>query len=226
MNQWSAVIEHRDVLLQGFAVTCISSFWCLVLSMALGLLVVVAGASPLRLLRVASNIYVEVFQNTPYLLVVLFFYDGLAQAGLKFTPLQAGVIGLSMYSGAYMAEAIRSGILAVDRGQWLAARASGFGFLHTIVLIVMPQALAYAIPPLTNQWVRLVKNTSVLAIIAGGDLLYQTNQLVSETYIVFPFYLVVAAAYLVLTIPLTRAAELVERSFGWRRVAMAREAVT
>ena len=224
LDQWSTVVAHRDVLLQGFAVTCLSSFWCLIFSMAIGIAVVVANASPIRVLRVAARVYVELFQNIPYLLVVLFVYEGLAEVGVKLDPLTSGVLGLSMYSGAYMAEAIRSGILAVDRGQWLAAMATGMGFMQTIRLIVMPQALAYAIPPLTNQWVRLIKNTSVLAIIAGGDLLYQTNQLVSETYIVFPFYLVVAASYLVLTIPLARIGELVESCLTWRRVTLKRSA--
>jgi len=190
--------------------------------MLIGIVVVVANASPVHAMRVATRIYVEVFQNTPYLLVVLFVYHGLAEVGLKFSALQAGIIGLSMYSGAYMAEAMRSGILAVDRGQWLAAIASGLGFMQTIRLIVMPQSFAYAIPPLTNQWVRVIKNTSVLAIVAGSDLLYQTNQLVAQTYIVFPFYLMVAAAYLILTIPLTRAGELVEGLFAWRRVSLKR----
>lgn len=192
--------------------------------MLIGIVVVVARSAPSRALRSAASVYVEVFQNTPYLLVVLFVYDGLAQIGLRFDALQAGIIGLSIYSGAYMAEAIRSGFLAVDRGQWIAARSTGMGFMQVIRLIVMPQAIAYAIPPLTNQWVRLVKNTSVLAIIAGGDLLYQTNQLVSETYIVFPFYLVVAAGYWLLTIPLTRLGEYAERCFAWRRAAPRRAA--
>lgn len=187
--------------------------------MMIGTAVVIASASPVRVLRVAAAVFVEIFQNTPYLLVVLFAYDGLAQVGLRFSALQAGIVGLSVYSGAYMAEAIRSGLLAVDRGQWLAARSSGMGFLQVIRLIVMPQAIAYAIPPLTNQWVRLIKNTSVLAIISGGDLLYQTNQLVSATYIVFPFYLVVAAGYWILTIPLSRAGEYIESCFAWRRAA-------
>ena len=215
--QWDVVLQHRDTLVEGLLVTIQASVASLVLSTLGGLVLGLADSAPVRWLRATSRIYVELFQNTPYLIVVLFMYHGLATAGLVLSAMGAGVLGLSLYSAAYMAEAIRSGIRSIHRGQWDAARVSGLSYLQTMRRVVLPQGLVYALPPLTNQWVRLVKNTSILAVIAGGDLLYQTNMLVAQTYVVFEFYLVVAAVYLVITVPLSRAAEVLERRIAWKR---------
>jgi putative glutamine transport system permease protein len=217
--QWDVVFQHRDLLAEGLVVTLEASAASLVLSTLGGLVLGLADSAPVSWIRSVARVYVEVFQNTPYLIVVLFMYHGLANAGLLLSPMGAGVLGLSLYSAAYMAEAIRSGIRSIHRGQWDAARVSGLNYLQTMRRVVLPQGLVYALPPLTNQWVRLVKNTSILAVIAGGDLLYQTNLLVAQTYVVFEFYIVVAAVYLVITVPLSRAAEILERRIGWKRVA-------
>src|SRR5919201_4296877 len=155
--QWDVVLQHREVLAEGLLVTIEASVASLVLSTAGGLVLGLADSAPVAALRWCSRVYVELFQNTPYLIVVLFIYHGLATTGLLLTAMQAGVVGLSMYSAAYMAEAIRSGIRAIHRGQWDAARVSGLGYLPTMRRVVLPQGLVYALPPLTNQWVRLVK---------------------------------------------------------------------
>lgn len=217
--QWDVVLRHRDLLAEGLVVTIEASVASLVLSTLGGLVLGLADSAPVSWIRSVSRVYVEVFQNTPYLIVVLFMYHGLANAGLLLSPMGAGVLGLSLYSAAYMAEAIRSGIRSIHRGQWDAARVNGLSYLQIMRRVVLPQGLVYALPPLTNQWVRLVKNTSILAVIAGGDLLYQTNLLVAQTYVVFEFYLLVAAVYLVITVPLSRAAEILERRIAWKRVA-------
>lgn len=216
--QWNVVIQYRAELAQGLVVTAEAAVASLALSTLGGLVVGLAGGAPPKSLRVLSRVYIELFQNTPYLIVVFFMYHGLAHTGILLSALQAGVLGLSLYSAAYMAEAIRSAIRSIHRGQWEAATASGLTYLQSMCFVIIPQGLVYALPPLTNQWVRLIKNTSVLALIAGGDLLYQTNVLVAQTYVVFEFYIFLAAAYLVITVPLSRAAEFVERRIGWRRV--------
>lgn len=218
--QWDIVIQYRAEMAQGLLVTVEAAVASLVLSTLGGVVVGLAGSAPVRSLRGASRVYIEVFQNTPYLIIVYFMYHGLGHLGLLLTALQAGVLGLSIYSAAYMAEAIRSAVQSIHRGQWEAASVSGLTYLQAMRFVIIPQGLVYALPPLTNQWVRLIKNTSVLALIAGGDLLYQTNVLVAQTYVVFEFYILLAAAYLVITVPLSRAAEFIERRIGWRRAAV------
>jgi putative glutamine transport system permease protein len=119
-----------------------------------------------------------------------------------------------------MGEAIRSGIQSVGRGQWHAAEASGLSFLAVMRLVILPQALALALPPLTNQWVRLVKNTSLLSVVAGGDVLYHAIEISGRTFAVLPVYMTIAVAYLTLTVPLSRAADFFGERIAWRRAAL------
>src|SRR5581483_8785313 len=116
--QWDVVLQHREALIDGLVVTLQASAASLVFSTLGGLVLGLADSAPVAWLRAASRVYVELFQNTPYLIVVLFMYHGLATAGLVLSAMGAGVLGLSLYSAAFMAEAIRSGIRSIHRGQW------------------------------------------------------------------------------------------------------------
>ncbi|EID44308.1 polar amino acid ABC transporter, permease protein [Parageobacillus thermoglucosidasius TNO-09.020] len=147
----------------------------------------------------------------------LCFFVGLPAIGIRFDPFTAGTLGLTVYTAAFIAEVIRSGILAVPKGQTEAARSSGLTYLQTMRYIILPQAIKIVIPPLGNQFINLVKNSSVLGVIAGLDLMYFGDLISSETFVTFDVYIFVALFYLVLTIPLSLGVGYLERRLAKSR---------
>ena len=137
-------------------------------------------------------------RNIPLLIITFFFFIGLSLDGLI-----AGTIALTIYTSSFIAEAIRAGIQSVPKGQMEAARSSGLSYVQAMRLIILPQAVKIVIPPLGNQFINLVKNSSILSVVAGLDLMYQGDLISTRTFIVFDVYIFVAAFYLLLTIPLS-----------------------
>jgi len=221
--RWDVVLDNADILIGGMLVTVAASLITLLASTVLGLVLALVRTTGPRPLRTLTRVYVEFVQNVPSLIIVLFLYHGLAQVGPRLTSFESAVVGLTIYSTAFMGEAIRSGIQSVGRGQWQAAEASGLSFVEIMRLIILPQALALALPPLTNQWVRLVKNTSLLSVVAGGDILYHAIEISARTFAVVPVYITIALAYLALTVPLSRAADFFGERIAWRRAALRRD---
>jgi putative glutamine transport system permease protein len=149
---------------------------------------------------------------------VFFWYFGLPSLSpqVKLPTFWVGVLGLGIYTSSYIAEAIRAGIQSVPQGQMEAARSTGMTYLQTMRYIILPQAFKLVIPPLGNQFVNLVKNSSVLAVIAGGDLLYAADD-ATTNYDVTQVYLFVGLCYLVLTVPLSILVNVLERRWGASR---------
>jgi putative glutamine transport system permease protein len=154
--------------------------------------------SPFKPLNWLGTAYVEFIRNTPVLVIVFFVY----LAG-NFGGMTAGTIGLTVYTAAFIAEAIRAGIMSVPKGQMEAARSTGLTYGQAMRMIILPQAIKIVIPPLGNQFINLVKNSSLLAVVAGGDLMYQGDLISAKTYVTFDTYVFVALFYLILTIPLS-----------------------
>lgn len=214
---WQVLWATRQQFVDGFAVTVEVSAISLLLSMALAIAIVLAFQSRIPLLGLLTRAYVEFMQNVPPIIYILFIFYGLPAIGMRLSAVEAGIVGLSLYSSAFMAEAIRSGIKAVDQGQWAAAQSCGLQYVQVMRLVIFPQAVVYALPPLTNQWIRLVKNTSVLAVIGGGDLMYQAVNIADLTFAVFEVFVGVWVAYLIITIPVSRAAQALEKAIKWKR---------
>ena len=165
-----------------------------------------------------AGFYVEFFRNTPLLIQLFFFAVVLAPRNLGLTadPVVVGLIGLSLYTGAFATEAIRSGILAVDPGQIEAARSLGLGQVATIRLIVLPPALRTVVPPHGNGATALIRNSSVASAIGARELLFVGNLVSTRTFSFEPF-LGVLVAYWTLTIPLSLAIARVERRVRFAR---------
>ena len=125
-----------------------------------------------------------------------------------------GILGVGVYHGAYMSEVVRTGIEAVPNGQEEAAISQGFGYTQIMKSIILPQALKIMLPPLTNIAANLITNTSILAIIAGGDLMYQADSFASSTLAYGPAYLVVGIMYFIICFPLARLSGYLEKKFG------------
>ncbi|MCY9509272.1 amino acid ABC transporter permease [Paenibacillus larvae] len=203
--------DHLDLYMEGFGNTVKASLLALAGSFVLGVIFAVMRISTFRLLRIIGTAYVEFFRNIPLLLIVMFFYLGSGNLGLNLDGFEAGTIGLANYTSAFIAEAIRAGILAVPKGQVEAGRSSGLTYLQTMQYIVLPQAIKIVIPPLGNQFLNLIKNSSVLGVVAGLDLMYFGDLINSETFKVFGTYIFVAMFYLLLTIPLSLIISILER---------------
>ncbi|MEH7455082.1 amino acid ABC transporter permease [Gottfriedia acidiceleris] len=198
MIDFSILTDHMEYFLEGLRVTVLTSLIALLCSFILGTIIAVMRIAPIKPLNWLGSVYVEFIRNIPVLVVVFFTY----LAG-SFSGMVAGTIGLTIYTASFIAEAIRAGILSVPKGQMEAARSTGLSYGQAMRLIILPQAIKIVIPPLGNQFLNLVKNSSLLAVVAGGDLMYQGDLISAMTYVTFDTYIFVALFYLVLTIPLS-----------------------
>ncbi|WP_316569029.1 amino acid ABC transporter permease [Neobacillus sp. YIM B06451] len=208
---FSILTNNLDLYLEGFKVTIISSLIALISSFLLGTLIAVFRIAPIKPLNWFGTAYVEFIRNIPVLVIAFFFFFGMSSVGVDFDGLTAGTIALAVYTAAFIAEAIRAGILAVPKGQMEAARSSGLTYNQAMLLIILPQAIKIVIPPLGNQFINLVKNSSILGVIAGLDLMYQADIISSRTFVIFDTYIIVALFYLLLTIPLSLGVGYLER---------------
>ncbi len=208
---FSILINYFDMYWDGFKVTLMISLLALMGSFFIGAIIAVMRIVPIAPLRWIATAYVEFFRNIPLLVIVFFFYIGTPSLGLQLTGFTAGTIGLTIYTSAFIAEAIRSGILSVPKGQMEAARSSGLNYGQTMRMVILPQAIKIVVPPIGNQFINLVKNSSILALIAGTELMYQADLISAKTYVVFDVYIFVALFYLVITIPLSLGVSYLEK---------------
>ncbi|WP_026565155.1 amino acid ABC transporter permease [Bacillus sp. UNC41MFS5] len=206
MLDFSILTDNLDAFLQGLKITIISSLIALLSSFIWGTLIAVLRMAPVKPLNWLGTAYVEFIRNIPVLVIIFFTY----LAG-NFGGMTAGTIGLTIYTAAFIAEAIRAGIMSVPKGQMEAARSTGLSYGQAMRLVVLPQAIKIVIPSLGNQFLNLVKNSSLLAVVAGGDLMYQGDLISAKTYVTFDTYILVALFYLILTIPLSLGVGFLER---------------
>ena len=199
----------RDAFLTTLALAVLSGICALVL----GTLLTAMRVSPVAPLRAAATFYVEVFRNTPLTVVFFFLAFGIVEIDLQFpSRFITAVAALSLYTAAFVSEALRSGINSVPAGQAEAARALGLDFRQTLGSIVLPQAFRTVVPPLGNVWIALAKNTSIAAGFAVTDLAAAlqrlANQNADKLIVVF---LAIVVAYLIITLPSAWLIGVIER---------------
>lgn len=209
--KWQALFNEWNVFAEGFAITAMVALLALSLAIILGIIFGVLGASEVRGARIFSRIYVEFFQNTPLVIQIFFLYNGLPKINIVLPVFSVGVLGVGIYHGAYIAEVIRAGILAVPKGQKDAAYSQGFTYWRMMKHIVLPQAKLVVLPPFTNQAVFLIKNTSVMAMVAGGDLMYCADSWSSANLFYGPAFVVTGFLYFLLCFPLAQLARRLEK---------------
>lgn len=212
--KWEALFRDWPVFAEGFKTTILVTVLALTLALILGIVFGVLGTSQWTLAKVVSRIYVEFIQNTPLVIQVFFLYHGLPHMGIMLPVFAVGVLGVGVYHGAYIAEVVRAGINSIHRGQMEAALSQGFSFWGAMRHIILPQASRLVLPPLTNQAVNLIKNTSVLAMVAGGDLMYHADSWSSDNLYYGPAYVVIGLLYLLLCLPLATLTRRLERKAG------------
>ncbi|MEG0284453.1 MULTISPECIES: amino acid ABC transporter permease [Vagococcus] len=193
---------HSDIL-SGLQITLIASFTALIFSLLIGTFMAIFQVSKTKWLKRLGNIYVNLFRNLPLLIVVMFLFVVMPLYGIKMGGLTAGTIGLTLYTSAFIADTVRAGIEGIPKGQLEAGLASGLTYSQVMRLIVLPQAFKIVIPPLGNQFINLVKNSSILAMVTGADLMYQGDLVASATFNTIGTYTLVGLIYLMLTLPLS-----------------------
>lgn len=209
--KWVALVRDWPEFAAGFAMTVAVSFLALVLALGLGILFGMMGTARSRPLRWCNRVYVEFIQNTPLVIQVFFLYHGLPHLGVTLPVFAVGVLGVGVYHGAYIAEVVRAGIQSIPRGQMEAAYSQGLSYWLAMRHIILPQAQRVMYPPLTNQAVNLIKNTSVMAMVAGGELMYRADSWSSNNLYYGPAYIVTGVLYLLLCLPLAAYARRLER---------------
>jgi len=189
-------------LLKGMAITAKIAALSALVGLVLGMLGGLARVSPRRVLRLPALVYVTLMRATPVLVTLLFLYYGLPSAGLLLDATTVGVLALGITNGAYMSEILRGGIESIDGGQMRAARALGMSYPLAMRRIVLPQAARRVLPPVTNELISLIKNTSLVSTVAISDLLRAGMDFMSWKANTFSPFAGVALGYLLLTLPL------------------------
>lgn len=211
LNGWKAIAGYWQLFLQGWLNTIVLAAIAMAASTAIGLLLALGRRCPLLPLRALCTVYVELIRGTPLLVQILIFYYGVFnKIGLE-NRYVAGVLILSGFSGAYISEIIRAGIESVGKSQLDSARAIGLNGFQTYRYVIFPQAIRQALPPLAGQFASLVKDSSLLSIVAINEFTLNAQQVNSFTYSTLESYLPLAAGYLILTLPISLWTQSLER---------------
>jgi putative glutamine transport system permease protein len=216
---WGKVWTFRDTFLLGLENTVVMALFALVISLTLGIIFGLMATSGKKAFEIISRVYVEIIQNTPLVLQLCFLYYLLAYSGNSQGILVTGIIAIGIYHGAYMAEVIRAGIGAIHKGQFEAAESQGFSYAGKMYHIILPQSIKIILPPMVNQMVNLIKNTSCLYIIGGADLISTTYNFVtgaSTGGAYAPAYLVTGVMFFIVCFPLSTLASVWENSLKKR----------
>ena len=200
---WPSIFRYRQKFIRGWLTTILISAAALGLSTGIGLFFALAQRARFLPLRYFSKIYVEVVRGTPLLVQILIFFYVVADAfGLQ-NRYVVGIATLSFFSGAYISEVIRAGIESVGQSQLESARAIGLTHAQTYRYVIFPQALRQILPPLAGQFVSLIKDSSLLSIIAINEFTLNAREVNSNTFSTLESYLPLALGYLVLTLPIS-----------------------
>jgi aspartate/glutamate/glutamine transport system permease protein len=211
--------ENFDEFVEGFSTTVQIVVVSFVIAMAVGTLVAALRVAPNPWLQRAGGIYVEFFRNIPLLVLLFISYPGLRRAGVEISAYVAGVASLGLYTASYVAEALRSGVFSVSKGQIEASLSLGFSYPATLRRIVLPQAFRTVISPLGSLIIAMIKNSAIIggSILALDDLLKTGRVIASRTFDVIPAFVWAASGYLILTGLATVAIRRLETRYAVRR---------
>lgn len=211
--------NYRVLLATGLLYTLAFTVICVVAGMLVGLVTGLGRLSGNPLLTVPLRAYIEVFRCTPVLVQLVWFYYALpVLTGIEMSAMTAAALCLTLYGGAFYSEIVRGGIIAIDPGQVEAAKALGMTRAQLMRRIILPQAFRKMVPPLMNQSIMQLKNTSLLSVLAVPDLLYQGQVIAHDTFRPLEVYTFIAAAYFAVLLPITVWAKRLEYGAGPKEV--------
>ena len=200
-------------LFGGFSVTLQIFFATIILSIPLGFLLALARISDFKLLNNLTGFYIWLMRGTPLMLQLFFFYFALPGLGILLSDFSAALAAFALNYAAYFAEIFRAGIQAIDKGQYEAAKALGMTYMQTMRHIIMPQVIRHILPPTSNEIITLVKDTSLIYVLAMNDLMRITRSIVQRDFNTFPFF-VAAVFYLAMTLVLTWFFQKLEKRYS------------
>ncbi len=192
--------EAAPVMLRGAGYTVLFAIAAMLGGLLIGFPVAVMRILPHRLLRWPATVYVSLMRGTPLLVQMFIIYYGLPSVGIEFTPVTAGILALSLNSGAFLSESLRGAIGAVSKGQWAASYSLGLGYWATLHHVVLPQALRIAVPAMSNTLISLIKDTSLVSVITLTELMLSTKEVIATTFQPLPLYQAAAGIYWVLSL--------------------------
>lgn len=200
--------------LDGIRVTVLISFFAIALGIAIGVIVAVLKVTAvnykMRWLTNICNIYITIIRGTPLMVQLLIIYN-LIFTSRSTNEIVVGAVCFGINSGAYVSEIIRAGIESIDRGQLEAGRSLGLNYIKTMRLIILPQAIRNILPALGNEFITLIKETSVAGVIAATDLLMAAQYIGARTFDILPPLVIAAACYLIMTMGLSKLLSSFER---------------
>ena len=220
INVGKTLEKYYGFFLEGTKNTLIIAFFTVLLGTILGVLMAMAKLSGFKPLKWLATAYIEFFRGTPLLVQLMFIFYGLPMIGVKFPDVSfipdfqrfaAGIVAMSLNSCAYVAEIIRSGIQAVDGGQMEAARSLGFTRGQAMRMVVLPQAVKNILPALGNEFVTIIKESSIVSVIGIADLMYRTNGVKAKNYKTLECLFIAAMIYFIMTFIGGRLIALMER---------------
>jgi polar amino acid transport system permease protein len=211
LEGWDRVWPYRWIFWKGWVLTLKLSSAALCLSILVGLAAALARKASFFPLRSLAAIYVETIRGMPLLVIILLFYYVVAHKFHLENRFVAGVLVLSLFSGAYLAEIFRAGIESVGQSQWESARAIGLTRMQTACFVVFPQALRHVLPPLAGQFASLIKDSSLLSIIAIQEFTLAAEQINSATFVNLESFFPLAVGYLILTFPISLICKVLEK---------------
>lgn len=209
---WSVAINALPVLMQGVKFTILIAIAGLIIGFLIGILTGISRLSKNKITYGIASIYVEVVRGTPIMVQALYIYFAIPMIfDTKIDPLVAGIFTIAINAGAYIAEIVRGAIQSVDKGQIEAGRSLGLSKIQTFYYVVWPQAFKRMIPPLGNQFIISLKDTSLLTVIGVGELTRQGTIVVSSNFRAVEIYTIVAVLYLIMTLTISFCLRLMER---------------
>ena len=212
--------RYYPYFLEGVKNTLIIAAMSVVLGVVFGTLMAIMRTCRIKPLKWIAVAYIEFVRGTPLMVQLMFIFYGLPMVGIEFPDIpwipnfsrfMAGIVAMSINSCAYVAEVIRSGIQSVDEGQMEAARSIGFKYGESMRLVILPQAIRNILPALGNEFVTVIKESSIVSVIGISDLMYGTNGVIALTYRSLPCLAVAACLYFILTFISSRLVALLEK---------------
>jgi polar amino acid transport system substrate-binding protein len=212
LNIVKLFVEYKHYYLIGIKTTLLISFLSLIIGAALGILLSLLKLSKVKLFKGISTIYIEIIRGTPMMVqIALVYFGSYVITGVNIDGFLAALVAVSLNSAAYVAEIIRSGIQSVDKGQREASKSLGLSDGQTMRYIILPQAIKNILPALGNEFVTLIKETSVASTIGVADLMYTSQIVQSDSYQPFNPLIIVAILYFIITFSLSQLIGLFER---------------
>ncbi len=210
---FSAISPYLHMLITGAKVTLQASLLAVFFGSVFGTLVGALRVVPIGPVRSIAAAYIYIIRGTPLLIQLFLIYFGLPSLGLNLPAFAAGIIGLSINSSGYVGEIVRGGIEAVPRGQWEASKVLGLSYLKTMRFIILPQAIRNMLPAIGNEFVTLIKESSLLSTLAITELTMVGQQVRSVTYASFETFIMVGVIYLVMTSSTSLLLQYVEKKW-------------